>query len=61
MNHANFGQPVSSVPASLTAPGAAVAPSLASTATFGLLGLTRFPAGDSGSSRQLQLSTKLTF
>jgi len=61
LNHANFGQPVATVPASLTAPGSATAPSLASTATFGLIGPTRFPAGDSGSSRQIQLAMKLMF
>ena len=45
LNQANFGQP-----------GATVG-----TATFGLITGTRFPAGDSGSSRQLQLAMKLIF
>jgi len=45
LNQANFGQPGSTV----------------GTATFGLISSTRFPAGDSGSSRQLQLAMKLTF
>ena len=44
-NHANFGQPGSVV----------------NTATFGLISSTRFPTGDSGSSRQLQLALKLMF
>ena len=51
LNHANFTQPVSSA-----------AFPLASNTTFGLItGGSRFPAGDSGSSRQLQLATKLIF
>lgn len=50
LNHANYGQPVSSVPATLT-----------STSTFGLLNNTRFPAGDGGTSRQIQLAMKLIF
>ncbi len=46
LNQANFTQPVSTVGSS----------------TFGLItGGTRFPAGDSGSSRQLQLAMKLIF
>jgi hypothetical protein len=44
-NQANFGQP-----------GATVG-----TASFGLINSTRFPTGDSGSSRQLQLALKLRF
>jgi hypothetical protein len=31
------------------------------TSTFGLIGATRFTAGDFGSSRQLQLAAKLIF
>jgi hypothetical protein len=50
LNHANFGQPNSTVPTALTA-----------TSTYGLLTSTRFPAGDSGSARQLQLAMKLIF
>ena len=45
LNHANLGQP-----------GGTVA-----TATFGQITNTRWPTGDSGSSRQLQLAMKLVF
>jgi len=45
LNQANFGNPGLTVGSS----------------TFGLISGTRFPAGDSGSSRQLQLSAKLKF
>ncbi len=45
LNHTNFGQPVLTV----------------GTSTFGLLTNTRFPTGDSGSSRQMQLAMKLVF
>ncbi len=45
LNHPNFGQPGLTV----------------GTSTFGLLTNTRFPTGDSGSSRQMQLAMKLTF
>lgn len=46
LNQANFTQPISTVGSS----------------TFGLItGGTRFPAGDSGSSRQLQLAARLIF
>jgi hypothetical protein len=48
LNHANFGQPVQSVPAT-------------GTGTLGLITNTRFPTGDSGSSRQIQLAMKLLF
>ena len=44
-NQANFGQPGSTY----------------GTSTFGLISSTRFATGDSGSSRQLQLSAKLVF
>jgi Carboxypeptidase regulatory-like domain/TonB dependent receptor len=44
-NHPNFGQPNVTVGSS----------------TFGLINTTRFPTGDSGSSRQLQLALKLLF
>ncbi len=47
-NHPNFGQP------------ARVLTSLTST-SFGTITSTRFPTGDSGSSRQLQLAMKLQF
>ena len=45
LNHANYGQPGRIFP----------------TASFGLISDTRFPQGDSGSSRQLQLAMKLVF
>jgi hypothetical protein len=45
LNHPNFGQPGVTV----------------GTSTFGLLTNTRFPTGDSGSSRQMQLAMKLVF
>jgi outer membrane receptor protein involved in Fe transport len=45
LNHPNFGQPVVTV----------------GTSTFGLLTNTRFPTGDSGSSRQMQVAMKLVF
>ena len=44
-NHPNFGQPNLTVGSS----------------TFGLINSTRFPTGDSGSSRQMQLALKLMF
>ena len=50
LNHANFSQPGTN--ANFDTLG---------TATFNLLTATRFPAGDSGSSRQLQLAMKLIF
>ena len=50
LNHTNFGQPGSSP----------VADSLGSS-TFNMITSTRFPPGDSGSSRQLQLAMKLIF
>src|SRR5260370_19104176 len=45
LNKANYGQPGRTV----------------GTASFGLISDTRFPPGDSGSSRQLQLAMKLVF
>jgi hypothetical protein len=50
LNHANFSQP-----------GTNPNFDTLGTATFNLLTATRFPAGDSGSSRQLQLAMKLIF
>jgi hypothetical protein len=44
-NHPNFGQPNLTV----------------GSTTFGLINSTRFPTGDSGSSRQMQLALKLMF
>jgi hypothetical protein len=45
LNHPNFGQPTANVQSS----------------SFGQITSTRFPTGDSGSSRQLQLSGKFVF
>jgi hypothetical protein len=57
LNQKNFTQPVSSVPSSQTFGSVVPASS-----TFGLItGGTRFPAGDSGSSRQIQVAMKLIF
>ena len=57
LNQKNFTQPVTSVPSSLT-----LGATLPATSTFGLItGGTRFPAGDSGSSRQIQVAMKLIF
>ncbi len=50
LNHANFGQP-----------GTSAAADVYPSPSFNLLLGTRFPPGDSGSSRQLQLSMKLIF
>jgi hypothetical protein len=52
LNHPNLGQPVSqfTVGIGTVTPG-----------TFGQITSTRFPLGDSGSSRQLQLSAKFNF
>lgn len=54
-NHPNFGNPQS-----LTAASVATPTSAASTA-FGVIRNTRFPNGDSGSSRQLQFGMKFLF
>jgi hypothetical protein len=45
LNQANFNQPNATV----------------GSGTFGLISATRFPPGDSGSSRQLQVAMKLIF
>jgi hypothetical protein len=52
LNHPNLGQPSAQIAASGTTVTAG---------TFGQITATRFPTGDSGSSRQLQLSLKLQF
>ncbi len=52
-NHANFGQPVQ--------PGQVNAVALPAPAAFGVINNTRFPTGDSGSSRQVQFALKLIF
>jgi hypothetical protein len=44
-NHPNFGNPVNTVTSS----------------TFGVIQSTRFPTGDSGSSRQIQAALKVIF
>jgi hypothetical protein len=49
INHPNLGQPNGSF-----TPGGAAG-------TFGQISATRFPIGDFGSSRQLQVSAKLVF
>lgn len=51
-NHANFGQP--NRVAVTVAPGGAAS-------SFGTITNTRFPTGDSGSSRQIQFAVKLLF
>jgi len=56
LNHPNFGQPTA-LPGTLSGapfPGGAVT-------TFATVSNTRFPGGDSGSSRQLQLALKVQF
>jgi hypothetical protein len=50
LNHPNYGQPNN-----------VVAIPLPATSTFGQILSTRFPTGDSGSSRQLQVAAKVTF
>jgi hypothetical protein len=52
LNHPNLGQPVSQF---------TVGTGTVTAGTFGQITNTRFPLGDSGSSRQLQLSLKLLF
>jgi hypothetical protein len=51
-NHANLGQP---------GPGAAGRTAQVGSASFGVITNTRFPTGDSGSSRQIQFALKLLF
>lgn len=58
LNHPNMGQPVSQF--TVTAPSGSN-PGSVTLGTFGQITNTRFPLGDSGSSRQLQLSLKLLF
>jgi hypothetical protein len=58
LNHPNLGQPVSQF--TVTAPSGST-PGSVTAGTFGQITNTRFPLGDSGSSRQLQLSLKLLF
>ena len=51
-NHANLGQP---------GPGVAGRTAQVGSASFGVITNTRFPTGDSGSSRQIQFALKLLF
>ncbi|HVG92542.1 MAG TPA: hypothetical protein VNB54_13700, partial [Alphaproteobacteria bacterium] len=57
-NHPNYGQPGPQSGGSLAVsyPSTGAIPS-----TFSTISSTRFPTGDSGSSRQLQLALKLQF
>jgi hypothetical protein len=51
LNHPNFAQPIT----------AGFLGAVMTSATFGQVTSTRFPTGDAGSSRQLQVALKLTF
>ena len=61
-NHASFGNPSST---NISIPGAPTAtnptPAVTANPNFGVITSTRFPIGDLGSSRQLQIAAKLTF
>jgi hypothetical protein len=61
-NHPNFGQPgrTAQLVNNPDVPNPATAPQIVSP-TFGVISSTRFPTGDSGSSRQLQFAMKLVF
>lgn len=63
LNHPNYGQPGQSggILAASLAPGPTTNAKANQFTTFSTISSTRFPAGDSGSSRQLQLSLKLQF
>ena len=52
LNHVNLGQPNSTI---------AIGTNSVTAGTFGQIGSTRTPVGDSGSSRQLQLAGKIIF
>lgn len=58
-NHANLGQP-GRVAQLVTNPADPTGPKIVSP-TFGVISTTRFPVGDSGSARQLQVAMKLLF
>jgi hypothetical protein len=58
LNHPNLGQPSSQFTVNAAAGST---PGSVTPGTFGQITTTRFPLGDSGSSRQLQLSLKLLF
>ena len=51
VNHASFGNPNTN----------AVVPAANTTSNFGIISATRFPVGDLGSSRQLQVAAKIVF
>ncbi len=59
LNHPNFSQPVNQF--SVTPPATPGGVSTVSAGSFGQISSTRFPSGDVGSSRQLQLSGKFIF
>jgi outer membrane receptor protein involved in Fe transport len=62
-NHPNLGQPgrgAQLVPTTSSLPVSATNP-LIPVSTFGVINSTRFPVGDSGSARQLQVAMKLIF
>ncbi len=63
LNHANLGQPGRGAQLVATNPALPVSATnpLIPSAAFGLITSTRFPTGDSGSSRQLQFAMKLIF
>ncbi|HJT54432.1 MAG TPA: hypothetical protein VJ848_11320, partial [Candidatus Angelobacter sp.] len=63
LNHPNYGQPGSSggILAASLAPGPTSNPKANQFTSFTTIGSTRFPTGDSGSSRQIQLALKLQF
>jgi hypothetical protein len=56
-NHPNFGQPVNTISTTTSANGTVTL----SPGSFGQITSTRFPVGDSGSSRQIQLALRLMF
>jgi hypothetical protein len=61
-NHANFGNPNTSIGVTTTAPTAANPnPTVTANSNFGLISATRFAVGDAGSSRQLQIVGKFIF
>ncbi|MBZ5492054.1 MAG: TonB-dependent receptor [Acidobacteriia bacterium] len=63
LNHPNFGQPGRGAQLVATNPALPVSATnpLIPVSTFGVISSTRFPTGDSGSSRQLQFAMKLIF
>lgn len=62
LNHASFGNPITNLAVTTTAPTAANPnPTLAANPNFGTITATRFAVGDVGSSRQLQIVGKFIF